>query len=105
MDSQLAEKNEKEIRAYSDSFKGMYSKAKSEISGTGENDNELVQSFLLSLYFLIPRDSLGDFRRAFADLKARELQCSSKRPLAAIQLCAAFRFSHSGFGRHGALKM
>ena len=72
MDSLLAEDNEKVISAYSDSFKGLYSKVKSEISGTGVNDNELVQSFLLSLYFLVPRESLVDFRRAFADLKARE---------------------------------
>jgi len=72
MASLLAEDNEKVISAYSASFKGLYSKVKSEISGTGINDNELVQSTLLSLYFLVPRESLADFRRAFADLKARE---------------------------------
>lgn len=69
-DSQLAEKNAKEIRVYSAPFAGMYSKAKSEISGFRQNNNELAT--LLSLYFLIPRDSLEDFRRAFGRLKSRE---------------------------------
>jgi len=69
-DSHLAEKNSKEIRVYSAPFAGLYSKAKSEISGFRQNNNEL--STLLSLYFLIPRDALEDFRRAFGRLKSRE---------------------------------
>lgn len=69
-DSQMAEKNSKEIRAYSAPFEGIYSKAKSETSGFRQNNNE--PATLLSLYFLIPRDSLEEFRRAFGRLKSRE---------------------------------
>jgi hypothetical protein len=67
--SLLAEKNAKDIRLYIEPFAGMYSKTKSEISRVRQNRYQPVKSTLLSLYFLIPKDSLGDFRRAFGRLK------------------------------------
>ncbi len=68
-DGLLAERNAKDITLYIEPFAGMYSKTKSEISEVRQNSDEPVQSTLLSLYFLIPKDSLGDFRRAFGRLK------------------------------------
>jgi len=70
--SHMAEKDAEKIKVYTAAFAGMYSRTKSETSGFGQNNDEPEQSPLLSLYFLIPRDSLEDFRRAFERLKSRE---------------------------------
>ena len=71
-DSMLAEENAQVRRAYSAPFAGMYSKIKCEITIFRPNNDEQLQSTLLSLYFLIPRDSLEDFRWTFAGLKSCE---------------------------------
>jgi len=67
--SLLAEENAKDITLYIEPFAGMYSKTKSEISRVRQNRYQPMQSTLLSLYFLIPKDSLDDFRLAFGRLK------------------------------------
>jgi hypothetical protein len=68
----VTEETEKVVRRYRASLEGLYAKFKSETSTPRARAGNGRASILLSLYFLVPKESLVRFEGVFKELKARE---------------------------------
>ncbi|MEW6110741.1 MAG: GvpL/GvpF family gas vesicle protein [Thermodesulfobacteriota bacterium] len=68
----VTEEIEKVVRHYRSSLEGLYAKFKGETSRPKADADNGRTPILLSLYFLVPKESLVRFETVFDELKARE---------------------------------
>jgi hypothetical protein len=72
MESSALRRGEGTIARYRTFFAGLYAGFKGQVSALEGRCGGEKGSILVSLYFLVPKDSLTAFRKAFAELKSRE---------------------------------
>lgn len=70
-ESLLSENNQRATERFRDAFAGMFRRFRSEFSRL-EVQQDSSSAILLSLYFLVPKDTLSRFRQTFAELVSAE---------------------------------